>query len=96
MGSHKATAGDIRADVRPEQSKGAEKMKQYCRWCAYLCTGNGIRCDELSKEISEAAAKSPNRCHSFAYVGIDAFGSDKEYRPQQPKKKQCDGQLCLF
>ncbi len=71
-------------------------MKQYCRWCAYLCTGNGIWCDELNKEISEAAAKSPNRCHSFAYVGIDAFGSDKEYRPQQPKKKQCDGQLCLF
>lgn len=71
-------------------------MKQYCRYCCYLCTGNGIWCDELSKEISEASAKSQNRCHSFAYNPIDAFGLDKEYTPRKPKKKQCDGQISLF
>ena len=71
-------------------------MKQYCRYCCYICTGNGIWCDELSKEVSEATAKSPNHCHSFAYNPIDAFGLDREYTPRQPRKKQCDGQISLF
>lgn len=75
-------------------------MKQYCRYCCYLCTGNGIWCDEQSREISEAAAKSPNKCHSFAFTPIDAFGNEKEYTPRKPKKtssgKQCDGQMSLF
>lgn len=74
-------------------------MKQYCRYCAYLCTGNGIWCDELKKKISEAAAKSPNRCHSFAYNPMDAFDMDKQYKPREAKKvkkTQCDGQLKLF
>lgn len=71
-------------------------MKQYCRWCCFLCIGNGMWCDELEKEISEASAKSLNRCHSFVYCPIDAFGSDKEYTPRKIKMKQCDGQMSLF
>ena len=71
-------------------------MKQYCRYCCHLVTGNGIWCDEQEREISESAAKSLNNCHSFAYNPMDAFDSDHEYSPREPKMKQCDGQIELF
>lgn len=32
-------------------------MKQYCRYCCNLVTGNGICCTEKEQEISEAAKK---------------------------------------
>lgn len=69
-------------------------MTQYCRYCCCLVTGNGIYCTEKEQEITEATAKSPNRCHSYAYNPIDAFGeNEKGYQPRQQKKKQCDGQI---
>ncbi len=75
-------------------------MKQYCRYCSHLCTGNGIWCDWQRREISEAAAKAQNRCRDFAFTPIDAFGSIREYTPRKPKKtgnsRQCDGQMSLF
>ena len=75
-------------------------MKQYCRYCCHLVTGNGIWCGELEKEMSEATAKSQNRCSSFAYNPIDAFWeNEKGYQPREakePKKTQCDGQISLF
>lgn len=71
-------------------------MAQYCRYCCYLCTGNGIWCDKQGREIREATAKSPNRCHDFAFCPMDAFAeNEKGYRPRTQKKKQCDGQLKL-
>lgn len=72
-------------------------MKQYCRYCSFLVTGNGIYCTELGKEISETSAKSTNQCRSFDFLSIDAFGeNEKGYVPRVPKKKQCDGQMELF
>lgn len=71
-------------------------MKQYCRYCCHLCTGNGIYCGEQQRIMSEAAAKSTNRCHSFAFNPIDAFDMDKGYKQREPKKKQCGGQIGLF
>ena len=72
-------------------------MKQYCRYCGYLVTGNGIWCSRQEREVSEAVAKSTNRCHDFAYNPIDAFRENKKgYIPRAPKKKQCDGQISLF
>ena len=72
-------------------------MTQYCRNCAYLKTGSWLWCDKQGRWINEATAKSPNRCHDFAFSPIDAFaGNEKEYRPRTPRKKQCDGQLSLF
>lgn len=47
--------------------------------------------------MSDATAKSPNRCHDFAFNPIDALGeNEKGYIPMNPKKKQCDGQISLF
>lgn len=71
-------------------------MKQYCRYCCYLCTGNGIYCSKKKRTISESAAKSVNNCHSFAYNPEDAFfEKEKGYQPRKPKKTQCDGQMRL-
>lgn len=78
-------------------------MKQYCRYCSHLVTGNGIVCEKLNKEMSEAAAKTPNRCKSFeAYDGPvecqDAFGENvKGYHPREQgqRMKECKGQICV-
>lgn len=49
------------------------------------------------KAMSEATAKSTNRCHDFALNTIDAFGeNEKGYTPQkkgEKKKAECDGQM---
>lgn len=70
-------------------------MKQYCRYCCHLCVGDAIYCGERKETMSESTAKSPNRCHSFAFNPMDAFNFDKEYQPRKPKKAQCDGQMRL-
>ncbi len=72
-------------------------MAQYCRYCSFLVTGNGIYCTELNKEISEKYAKRVNKCNSFNLNTIDAFGeNEKGYTPRQPKQKEYNGQLRLF
>lgn len=69
-------------------------MKQYCRYCCFLSIRDFPYCEEKKQTVIEAAAKSPNRCHNFAYNPIDAFGeNEKGYLPREPKKKQCDGQI---
>lgn len=52
------------------------------------------------KTMTEATAKSVNRCHSYALNPIDAFGENENgYRPCKPdrqrKKEQCDGQITI-
>lgn len=52
---------------------------------------------KANRTMSDAIAKSPNRCHDFAFNPIDALAkNEKGYRPREPKKKQCDGQMSLF
>ncbi len=74
-------------------------MTQYCRYCCFLCVGDVPYCTEKEQTISEVAAKSPNRCSSYAMNPIDAFGENKNgYKPREkrePKKTQCDGQISL-
>lgn len=73
------------------------RMKQYCRYCCYMVCGDINYCTEQDRAISDATARSPNHCHSFAYNPIDAFGeNEKGYTPRMPKKQQCDGQISLF
>lgn len=70
-------------------------MKQYCRYCSFLATGNGIYCTELNKEIRESTAKRVNNCEHFDLNPIDAFyENERGYKPR--KMKENDGQLSLF
>ena len=62
------------------------ESKQYCRYCNNLVTGNGIYCTEREKELSEAYTKTPNRCKFFEFNEIDAYGSDKPYKPRKIKE----------
>lgn len=72
-------------------------MKQHCRYCGYLTVNNIPWCEKREETISVETAKSPNRCHDFAYTPMDAFGeNEKGYIPRKPRKKQCDGQMQLF
>lgn len=48
-------------------------MTQYCRYCCYLCVGDVPHCTEKEQTISEAVAKSPNRCHDFALNPIETW-----------------------
>lgn len=71
-----------------------EEIKQYCRYCAHLVTGNGTYCTMLEKEKSDSAAKRVNKCKFFAFNPIDAFFENaRGYRPRKPKQTQCDGQM---
>lgn len=75
-------------------------MKQYCRYCCYLVVGDANYCTKHENAMSEATAKSLNRCSDFAFNPIDAFFENEDgYKPREqknPKKEQCDGQISLF
>ena len=69
-------------------------MKQYCRYCIYLVTGNGIYCTKRKREYSEQYAKSTNNCGDFELNVIDAFGENKRgYQPREPKPEVDDRQI---
>ena len=63
-------------------------MKQYCRYCTYLVTGNGIYCTAKNKEMKEITAKSLNHCEQFEFNEIDAFGETDGYKPREKKKPE--------
>ena len=71
-------------------------MKQYCRYCAYLVTGNGIYCTLKGKTLSESYTKSINKCKEFNFCQMDAyFENEKGYCPRK-KKKYDDNQIILY
>lgn len=76
-------------------------MKQYCRYCIHLHTGNGIWCDEKKKELSESTAKSVNNCKMFDFCEMDAFFETDGYKPRQSKPRQPtideigENQICM-
>ena len=67
-------------------------MKQYCRYCVYLCVNNFPYCDKKEKAIKESVCKRPNQCPDFEFADCedeyqDAFGETKGYHPRKEKKK---------
>lgn len=63
-------------------------MKQYCRYCSHLTTGNGIYCDKRNITLSETYAKATNTCQDFELNPIDAFfENERGYRPREPKPR---------
>lgn len=71
-------------------------MRQYCRYCSSLVTGNGIYCEARHKEISESYAKSVNTCKLFEYNPMDAFfENERGYKPRSNRRSD-DAQLKMF
>lgn len=67
-------------------------MKQYCRYCQSLTTGNGIWCEKHQRTYSEKYAKTMNNCGDFELNVIDAFfENERGYQPREPKGrcKEC-------
>ena len=71
-------------------------MKQYCRYCTNLVTGNGIYCTEKKITMRESTAKSVNHCESFEFNEIDAFGETSGYKPRKPKLTNEAEQISLW
>lgn len=60
-------------------------MKQYCRYCNNLVTGNGTYCYAKEKEIADSTAKSVNHCKDFVFNEIDAFFETDGYKPRNSR-----------
>ena len=76
-------------------------MKQYCRYCSSLVTGNGIYCTFLNKEKTEASTKVVNYCKYFEFNEIDAYDLDHKYKPKVRKPRDSlndviEGQMTIF
>ena len=65
-------------------------MKQYCRYCIHLHTGNGIWCDAKETELRESTAKATNNCKLFEFCEMDAFFETDGYKPRGAKKPCVD------
>ena len=62
-------------------------MKQYCRYCAYLCVGDANYC-ELKKEcFTDSKCKKLNYCKHFHFNKIDAFDLTKVYHERKAAKR---------
>lgn len=57
-------------------------MKQYCRYCNNLVTGNGIYCCEKQTVLSEAYTKTVNHCKDFEFNEVDAYDFNSVYKPR--------------
>lgn len=63
-------------------------MKQYCRYCAYMCCGDSNYCEKRKKCYEDKAIKRTNKCKYFVLNPIDALGTGKDYKPRKEKKQQ--------
>lgn len=76
-------------------------MKQYCRYCVWLCVNNAPYCDKKKEFRSESSCKHVNKCKDFKFANCepeyqDAFGETNGYKPRKPRKRQqCEGQISL-
>ena len=65
-------------------------MKQYCRYCVYLCVNDQPFCSLKNKFVGEKTAKSVNHCKDFVFADVepemqDAFFETKGYCPRTEK-----------
>lgn len=69
-------------------------MRQYCRYCAFCVTGNGIYCTCHEKELSESYIKHTNTCKDFAMSELGDVDTGRKYKPHGVfHGKQIDGQM---
>jgi hypothetical protein len=76
-------------------------MKQYCRYCVWLCVNNVPYCDKKKEIRSKSSCMHTNKCKDFHFADCepeyqDAFGITNGYKPRKPRhSQQIEGQLEL-
>jgi len=79
-------------------------MKQYCRYCVWLCVNNAPYCDAKKEFRSVKSCKRPNKCKDFILCESepeyqDAFGETNGYKPRTAhtrRSKVDDHQMSMF
>lgn len=61
-------------------------MKQYCRYCIHLYTGNGVFCDAKEINLRESTTKTANNCKLFDFCEVDAYMETDGYKPRSTKR----------
>ena len=68
--------------------------RQYCRYCAFCVSGNGLWCTALEKELTENYIKHTNTCKDFALSELGDVETGRKYQPHRIYHgKQIDGQM---
>lgn len=71
-------------------------MTQYCRYCCYLCVGDANYCSEKQQTMSDAVQSLRTGVTVLLSIPLMRLGrNERGYKPREPKKKQCDGQMRL-
>lgn len=70
-------------------------MKQYCRYCSWLCVGDSNYCERRKQCLSDSYCKRVNKCKYFEFNEIDAFDLEKVYHPKSEKEKPTHEQIKL-
>lgn len=69
-------------------------MKQYCRYCSWLCYGDAPYCEVKEEVKSESAIRHANKCHDFTLSELGDVETGKQYRPMEKRTyRASDGQI---
>ena len=71
-------------------------MKQYCRYCGSCIFGDCYYCTDKQRVLTESEVKRANHCDSFNLSDLGDVDTGKQYKPKEPKRKQCEGQVSLW
>lgn len=64
-------------------------MRQYCRYCSYMCCGDANYCSRKAKCLSDSCIKRVNHCKDFSLNEIDTLGeNEKGYKPRTKKENK--------
>lgn len=74
--------------------KGADAMKQYCRYCAYCFEGDCFYCSCHERVLAETSIRSVNRCRDYVKSELGDVASGRQYRPRRKEAvRDVKGQL---
>lgn len=65
-----------------------QKIKQYCRYCAFCSYGDIAYCGEYDKTMSDSTIRRENHCKRFAYSELGDVETGKQYQPRREKTQE--------
>lgn len=78
----------------------SNRMRQYCRYCAFCFEADDYRCSaEINGQelhMDEKQISRANNCKEFKYCDLGDVITGRQYKPREKKEKRDNGQLPLF